>query len=92
MTLYIIAYDLHEGKDDADITNAIRQFRMHFQCLKSAWLVITEQAAENVFDLLCPYIIKSDKLLVLPIDTSPDAGAFWANFDNKASDWLKNHM
>ncbi len=92
MTLYLVAYELHEGKDDSNIADAIRQFRTHIQFLKSSWLIITEQTAENVFDFLCPHIVQHDKLTVLPIDTSPNAGAFWANLGDQATAWLEKHL
>lgn len=94
MATYLICYDLNrEGAGYSEANKRlIEQIRARFPTywhhLDSTWVVVTDKTPAQVRDELTPFIDKNDELLVV---RSGGVGA-WAGFNQRGSEWLKEHL
>lgn len=62
---HIINYDLRSpGKDYTGLLNTIASIGPHCRVLRSCWYVQSDLSAQEIKELLHPYIDYNDKLLV----------------------------
>ena len=88
MATYIIGYDLHEGEDYEDLIDAIKTYGTYWHHLDSTWIIVTDETAAEIRDKLKKHIKNDDELLVVK---SGGVGA-WTGFNDKGSNWLKEHL
>jgi hypothetical protein len=89
MTTYMIGYDLNKPLQNYnDLIQAIKAYGTWWHHLDSTWIIQTEQTAAEVRDNLAQHIDTNDELLVAKIS----APAAWRGFNEKGSQWLKDHL
>lgn len=74
MKKYIVTYDLNKkDKDYNGLINAIKQYNC-IKLLYSAWIIKSNQSAQQIFDALRPYIDANDGIIVIEINTLNEQG------------------
>lgn len=86
----MIGYDLNKSDKDYDgLIDKIKEISgTWWHHLDSTWIIKTNKSAQEIRDLLSPFIDSNDELLVAQI--SGDAA--WKGFNDKGSSWLKNNL
>ncbi len=96
MTIFVVAYDEHEGQDYRPLIEAIKAFGTWWHCLNSTWLVKTDLSAAALRDHLWGKMYSNDKLLIVRYHHSTLGGdAAWSGFargDAKCNDWLNEFL
>jgi hypothetical protein len=91
MAVYMIAYDVHppQGENYDKLFTALEAIGSgYWDCLDSAWLVITEKTAAQISDELKQYIRDDDRLLVMRYGE----GAAWLGFKDDCQTWLEDKL
>lgn len=90
MKSYMIGYDLN--KSDKDYDGLIKKIKeisgTWWHHLDSTWIIKTTKSAEEIRNLLSPYIDNNDELLVAHLSGE---GA-WKGFNEKGSKWLLDNL
>lgn len=90
MNTILIGYDLNKaGQDYAELIKSIKAYGTWWHHLDSTWLIRTESSAKEVRDALKPLIDTNDELLVINVT---GRAAAWSGFNEKGSNWLKEHL
>jgi hypothetical protein len=90
MTAYAVSYDLHK-KGEFDYENLIKtlkSFENWCHHLESDWVIISDQSAIEVRDLLRLHIHKDDHLIVFRLTGE----AAWYGLSDRISNWLKESL
>lgn len=90
MATYLIGYDLTDKTEGAyeDLIQTIKGLGTWWHHLDSTWIVLTELSAKEVRDKLTPHIKSNDEVLVAKYGGE----AAWRGFNDRASNWLKEHL
>ncbi len=92
MPVYMIGYDLHPSHqvhDYGELYTALEEIGSgYWDCLDSAWLVITEKTPTQIRDGLKQYLKDNDRLLVVRCGE----GAAWHGFKNNCKTWLEDNL
>jgi len=86
----LVGYDLlNDSKDYSKLIDHLKTFDAWWHNLDSTWLVRTSKTASEVRDELKAYVDAKDHVLVIDV-----TGDNWATygFNDKANDWLRNHV
>jgi hypothetical protein len=90
MATYMIGYDIHPTKGETydELIAALKKYGTWWHHLDSTWLIVTDDSASEVRDALKGHMKSDDQLLVLQ---TCGVGA-WFGFNEKGSQWLKDHV
>jgi hypothetical protein len=89
MASFIISYDLREGENCKELTDAIKETCTKWlQAFDSTWVITCSVSAKEIQDALKPYLPTNGRLLVVKLTGS---GA-WKSMDAKAKKWLKENL
>ena len=94
MATYLVCYDINKEGDayrsanEALIKRIKELFDTWWHHLDSTWIVVTEMSATQIRDALGKHLDADDELLVVKSGHE----AAWSGFNQKGSDWLKNHL
>jgi hypothetical protein len=84
----IVTYDLVSGDDNSSkyepLIQAIKSYGYWGKLMLSAWIVVTEQSAQEVRDHLMPLLDPNDRIFVAPVGKP----AAWRNVIAD-DDWVK---
>ncbi len=90
MKTLLVGYDLNQPDQDyADLIEKLKSFGTWWHHLDSTWLIRAELTAKEMRDILKPLIGSSDEVLVIEVT---GCSAAWMGFNQKASDWIKEHL
>ena len=89
MSLILVAYDKHPGRDYAELLAALRAYRTYWNHLDSFWLINTDEAAEQIRDALWILMDSNDELLVMDISVT---AAAWEGINDSGSKWLEKYF
>jgi hypothetical protein len=86
---YIVSYDLRAPDDSSedyeDLIAAIKAYGYWGRLMLSAWIVVSEQGAEQIRDDLQRHMAPEDRIFVAPVGKP----AAWRNIMAK-TEWMKN--
>jgi hypothetical protein len=93
MAIFMVGYDLHEGEDYKELTDALQQYPKWWHCLDSTWLIVSLDTASRIRIDLRQHILDDDKLMVMrygKTHAGKGANAAWFGFNKECRDWLYN--
>ena len=65
MSIYIVSYDLHNpGKDYAGLYVVLENLYLGKRVLESVWMIQSKETTQELYDFLCKYIDKNDKISI----------------------------
>ena len=90
MATYIVGYDIHPSKGETygDLIEAIKSYGTWWHHLDSTWLIVTDDPAAEIRNNLKKHLQSDDQLLV----TKTCSVGAWTGFNEKGSQWLKDHV
>ncbi len=91
MAIYMIGYDLHRSQADEydSLFAALETIGSgYWDCLDSAWLVITERTPVEIRDELKQHLKEGDRLIVMRYG----GGAAWLGFEGECNTWLEDKL
>jgi hypothetical protein len=95
MAIFMVGYDLHEGEDYKNLTDALEKYPTWWHCLDSTWLIKSEDTAAKIRTNLRQHMIEGDSLLVMrygKTHTGKGANASWFGFEGECRNWLSTNL
>lgn len=88
MAVYNISYDLNQpGQRYDDLINEIKRSPGYLACLKSTWLISTNETAQEVYNRLSPNLDKNDSVLVIEVVNNSQG-----LLTKRQWEWIKQHV
>lgn len=90
MRTLLVGYDLNRpGQNYPALYEALKEATLWWRHLDSTWLLRTNKSPVELRDQLRPLIDTGDELLVIDVTA---CAAAWSGFNERGSQWIKNHL